>query len=81
MDALIIRTLPNSSDKKQRDYIKNPSAFFLEAMNYIVSLGVRHLLVDMPSVDRLFDDGILSAHNIFGKQKKRNLMLILQIKR
>ena len=34
-------------------------------MEYIVSLGVKHLLVDIPSVDRLFDDGILSAHNIF----------------
>ena len=72
LDALIIRTLPNNSDKKQRDYIKSPSAFFtLDAMNYIVSLGVRHLLVDVPSVDRLFDDGILSAHNIFWETKEK----------
>ena len=66
LSALIIRTLPNTNDKKERDYMQNPPAFFsIEAMKYIVGLGVRHLLVDMPSVDRLFDDGILSAHNIF----------------
>ena len=42
-------------------------------MNYIVSLGVKHLLVDTPSVDRLFDDGILSAHNIFWETKEKSL--------
>jgi hypothetical protein len=43
-------------------------------MQYIVSLGVTHLLVDIPSVDRLFDDGNLTAHNIFWdtKLKKYN---------
>jgi hypothetical protein len=43
-------------------------------MEYIVSLGVTHLLVDIPSVDRLFDDGNLTAHNIFWdtKLKKYN---------
>jgi len=74
LNALIIRTLPNSSDKKERDYMKNPPAFFsIESMNYIVSLGVKHLLVDTPSLDRLFDDGILSAHNIFWETKEKAL--------
>ena len=72
LDALIIRTLPNTDYKKERDYMKKPSAFFtIESMNYIVSLGIKHLLVDMPSVDRLFDDGILSAHNIFWETKEK----------
>lgn len=72
LEALIIRTLPNSSQKKQRDYMQDPSAFFtIESMRYIVSLGVKHLLVDVPSVDRLFDDGILSAHNIFWETKSK----------
>jgi hypothetical protein len=34
-------------------------------MSYIVSLGVTHLLVDLPSVDRMYDEGRLSAHHIF----------------
>ena len=37
----------------------------IDAMKYIVSLGVKHLLVDTPSVDRLYDDGHLTSHNIF----------------
>ena len=66
LQALIIRTLPNSDNKKSRDYMKVSPAFFsIDAMEYIVSLGVVHLLVDTPSVDRLLDDGHLSAHNIF----------------
>ena len=72
LDALIVRTLPNSIQKKERDYMQNPSAFFtIECMKYIVDLGVRHLLVDMPSVDRLFDDGLLSSHNIFWETKEK----------
>ena len=64
--ALIVRTLPNLESKKTRDYIKTPSSFFsIDAMQYLVSLGVEHLLVDTPSVDRLFYEGHLSAHNIF----------------
>jgi arylformamidase len=27
--------------------------------------GINHLLVDMPSIDRIFDDGKLSNHRIF----------------
>ncbi len=64
--ALVIRTLPNPVDKKERDYMQTPPAFFtLEGMHYLASLKVEHLLVDMPSVDRLFDEGKLSAHHIF----------------
>ena len=74
LKALIIRTLPNNSEKKYRDYMKSPSAFFsLEAMQYIVDLKVEHLLVDLPSVDRLYDDGLLSAHNIFWGTKNKEL--------
>jgi kynurenine formamidase len=68
--ALVLRTLPNDSDKKTRRYASSPSQtqpayFSLEAMQYLVELGVQHLLVDLPSVDRLFDDGKLLGHHIF----------------
>ena len=43
-------------------------------MNYIVELGVKHLLVDFPSVDRLLDEGRLTCHNIFWKQIIKNLI-------
>ncbi|HIE74437.1 MAG TPA: cyclase family protein, partial [Flavobacteriales bacterium] len=62
--GLIIRTLPNYESKKSRDYMKEtPSFFSIDAMEYIVNLGVEHLLVDTPSVDRLLDEGNLSSHN------------------
>ncbi|MEM6347764.1 MAG: cyclase family protein [Bacteroidota bacterium] len=66
LQALVIRTLPNDVEKMGRDYIEKPSAFFtLEAMQEIRTRGVQHLLVDLPSVDRLFDEGKLNAHHIF----------------
>ena len=68
--GLIIRTLPNYESKKSRDYMKEtPSFFSIDAMEYIVNLGVEHLLVDTPSVDRLLDEGNLSSHNIFWETK------------
>ena len=74
LKGIIIRTLPNSEEKKIRDYMKETPAFFsIDAMEYLVSLGVKHLLVDTPSVDRLFDDGHLSAHNIFWETKGKEL--------
>jgi arylformamidase len=64
--ALIIRTLPNDDSKKTRDYMKTPAPFFsVEAISYIARSGFEHLLVDMPSIDRAFDEGRLSAHRIF----------------
>lgn len=72
LKGLIIRTLPNLESKKSQDYMKLTPAFFsIDAMDYIRELGVKHLLVDIPSVDRLFDDGILSAHNIFWDTKDK----------
>lgn len=34
-------------------------------MDYIVELGVTHLLVDLPSIDRIYDDGKLGNHRRF----------------
>jgi arylformamidase len=64
--ALIIRTLPNDLSKKSRDYsVQNPPFFSIEAMHYIAELGVKHLLVDIPSLDKLHDQGKLFTHRIF----------------
>ncbi len=64
-DALIIRTTPNSPDKTTRNYSDDlPPFFSAEAMTYITEQGVKHLLVDMPSVDRV-DDEKLTGHHIF----------------
>lgn len=66
LEGLMIRTLPNEESKKNRLYMQQQPPFFsLEAMEYIVEKGVTHLLVDIPSVDRTFDEGKLSTHHIF----------------
>ena len=65
-EALCIRCLPNDDSKKSRKYSgTNPTYFSKEAMKYIVDLGIEHLLVDIPSVDREEDGGKLEAHRTF----------------
>ncbi len=64
--SLIIRSLPNDESKLNKSYDKPVPPFFSnEAMRFIVESGFRHLLVDLPSIDRLYDDGKLSNHRIF----------------
>ncbi len=64
--ALIIRTLPNESSKKNRDYSdSNPPYFTTEALSLLVKKGIEHLLIDLPSVDREYDDGKLAGHKVF----------------
>jgi kynurenine formamidase len=72
--ALIIRTLPNDDRKLTRIYKDEiPPYFTNEAMEFIVSLGVKHLLVDLPSIDRLYDEGKLSNHRIFWSVEQGSL--------
>jgi kynurenine formamidase len=65
-EALVIRTLPNSSDKKSRKYSHtNPPYLSEEAALFIREIGVQHLLIDLPSVDKEKDEGKLLAHKAF----------------
>ncbi len=67
-EALIIRTLPNDDRKLTRQYVDVvPPYFTTEAMQFIVESGFAHLVVDLPSIDRLYDEGKLSNHRIFWK--------------
>ncbi len=65
--ALVIRTLPNSRDKLTCDYgaAATPPYFSAEAMCWIVAQNVRHLVVDLPSLDRGADQGHLTTHRLF----------------
>jgi len=65
-NGLILRTLPNGADKKQRDYTELTAAYLTsEAAQCLVERGVQHLVVDLPSIDRTHDEGRLTAHRIF----------------
>ncbi len=64
--GLILRTRPNTPAKITRRYAQHVPAFFsIEAMQLVTRLGVQHLLVDLPSVDRMFDEGRLTSHRLF----------------
>ncbi len=64
--ALIVRTLPNTSEKKSCNYAHtNPPYFSKEAIAFMLEMGVEHLLTDLPSVDKEKDGGALEAHHVF----------------
>ncbi len=64
--ALVIRTLPNTPDKRQQDYSNStPPYLSREAADLLVERGIEHLVVDLPSIDRAHDEGRLTAHRIF----------------
>lgn len=66
LQGLVVRTLPNNPARRSRRYMQKPPPFFsLDAIHYLTDRGVEHLLVDIPSVDRMFDEGMLSAHHLF----------------
>jgi len=67
LQAVAIRTLPNQPTKCQQHYNaqQQPAFFSREAILYLNERGVEHLLVDLPSLDRLHDDGLLTCHHLF----------------
>ena len=62
-NALLLRC---TTGDVQRDW-SNSNPPYLEAgfAERLVELGIEHLLIDLPSVDREIDGGVLRAHNAF----------------
>ncbi|TRW21525.1 cyclase family protein [Flavobacterium zepuense] len=64
--AIIIRTLPNDATKQFKNYShSNPAYLHHEAAAFIRESGIDHLLIDLPSVDKEKDEGLLLAHKAF----------------
>jgi kynurenine formamidase len=65
-EAIVIRTLPNDSDKLSRKYSHTDPPFLAEeAALFLRESGIQHLLIDLPSVDKEKDEGKLLAHKAF----------------
>lgn len=65
-EALLIRTLPNTEEKKERNYsASNPAYIEKQAIEVLNQYGINHLLIDLPSVDREEDGGELAFHHAF----------------
>lgn len=65
-EALVIRTLPNTESKKQTVYSGNKPTYLEASLGELLAQqNIKHLLVDLPSVDREEDEGALAAHHAF----------------
>ncbi|MFO0322205.1 MAG: cyclase family protein [Bacteroidota bacterium] len=65
-EAIIIRTLGNGLNKLSMQYSNtNPPYILDEAILFLNSIGVEHLLIDLPSIDKEHDEGKLLAHHAF----------------
>lgn len=72
-EAIVIRTSPNDDAKLSRKYSNtNPPYLNDSAAEYIREIGVCHLLIDLPSVDKEHDEGKLLAHKAFWNVKDIN---------
>lgn len=72
-EAIIIRTLPNFKIKKSLKYSNtNPPYLAEDAAHFIRECGIKHLLIDLPSVDKEYDEGKLLAHKAFWNVKDVN---------
>ncbi len=64
--AFIIRTLPNGDEKRTRNYSgTNPPYLLKETVEMLVASGCKHLILDLPSIDREEDGGKLFGHKAF----------------
>lgn len=65
-EAIIIRTLPNKRNKTSKHWSNTNWPFLHEkAALFLREIGVKHLLIDLPSVDKERDEGKLLAHRAF----------------
>ncbi|MBX7225250.1 MAG: cyclase family protein [Chitinophagales bacterium] len=65
-EAIVIRTLANDKHKMTKNYSQTNPPFLEDAAIYYLSeLGVSHLLIDTPSVDKEVDGGALKSHHAF----------------
>lgn len=72
-EAIVIRTLPNETDKLSKKYSNiNPPYLAEEAAVFIRESGIKHLLIDLPSVDKEKDEGKLLSHKAFWNVKNVN---------
>jgi kynurenine formamidase len=65
-EAIIIRTLSNGLNKLTMQYSNtNPPYILEDAIVFLNEIGVQHLLIDMPSIDKEHDEGKLISHHTF----------------
>jgi kynurenine formamidase len=65
-EALVLRTSPNGDHKIHINYTQsNPAYLDVDCVAFLNEIGVKHFLLDLPSVDREEDGGKLAFHHAF----------------
>ncbi len=65
-EAFVLRTMPNNDFKKNKQYTNtNPPFVEAAALDWLYRQGIRHFLIDTPSVDKEVDGGLLAAHHAY----------------
>lgn len=66
IEAIVIRTMPNPENKLHKQYSSTNWPYLTEdTAKYFADKGIKHLLIDLPSVDREEDGGKLLVHHAF----------------
>ena len=66
IDTLVIRTSPNKENQKNINYSNTNPAYLLEdAAQYLNQINIKHLLIDLPSIDKEQDEGLIKSHKAF----------------
>lgn len=74
-EAIVIRTLPNLNEKLSKKYSNtNPPYLDENVAIFLRESGVKHLLIDLPSVDKEKDEGKLLAHKAFWNVKNVDIL-------
>jgi len=69
-EGLALRTLPNTKEKLAQKYKPSNTVFFTtDAITFLNDLGIKHLVVDIPSLDRTNDNGMLGNHHRYFEAK------------
>ena len=80
LEGLTIRTLPNTKEKLTQRYQPSNTAFFTtDAITFLNDLGVKHLVVDIPSIDRTNDNGLLGNHHHYFEFKPPFIKTITEL--
>lgn len=69
-EAIVLRTIPNTREKHSRQYSNTNWPYLkADAVKFLVSKGIKHLLIDLPSIDKEKDGGELLGHHAFWNTK------------
>jgi len=74
VEAIVIRTTPNSLNDKLKDFSStNPPFLSIKLVEEILRRGINHIIIDLPSIDPEYDDGAVLAHKLFfGSEENTN---------